>query len=328
MPRDADMPGPPFDRRTVRTVYTRPLPDLIYEAQTVHRRCHDPLEIQLCTLSNLKSGGCSEDCGYCGQSAHHTSGTESGAMPDLDTVMDEARRAKAAGATRLCMGAAWRSPRNRAQFERVLEMVGGVASLGMEVCCTLGMLSAKQALALKDAGLTVYNHNLDTSPEYYPRVVSTHTYRDRIETISRVREAGLQICCGGIIGMGEGRDDRIALLAELANLDPQPESVPINTLVPIEGTPLADSTPIDPIELVRTIATARCLMPKSRVRLAAGRLEMSVELQSLAFLAGANSIFVGERLLMTANPDRDADVRLLASLGLRPGGVGAPQPGS
>jgi len=293
-----------------------PLPDLIYRAQTVHRERFDPVEVQLSTLLSVKTGGCPEDCGYCPQSRHHATGVEDAPLLALDEVLAAARAARAQGATRFCMGAAWRGPKAR-DLEPVLEMVRGVKAIGMETCATLGMLKDGQAEALKTAGLDYYNHNLDTSPEFYGSIVSTRAYRDRLETLARVRAAGLHVCCGGIVGMGESRRDRAALIAQLANLDPHPESVPINDLVRIEGAPLADAEPLDEIEFVRTIAAARITMPGARVRLSAGRERMSDAVQALCFIAGANSIFLGEKLLTTVNPALERDRALFARLGLR-----------
>jgi biotin synthase len=313
---DTGLVDRPLQRDQVREVYELPLPDLMFWAMRVHRRHHHPHHVQHCTLGNIKAGGCPEDCGYCPQSAHYKTGVRNEPLMDVATVVAQAQAAKAAGSTRFCMGAAWRSPRNNEEFERVLEMICAVRALGMEACVTLGMLTADQARRLKEAGLTAYNHNLDTSPEYYPEIISTHTYEDRLETLRHVRAAGIQICSGGIIGMGESRADRIGLLCELANLDPYPESVPINALVPVDGTPLAGMPPIDAIEMVRTIATARIIMPRARVRLAAGRTRMTDEAQAMCFLAGANSIFTGEKLLTTPNPGQSHDEQLLAKLGM------------
>lgn len=308
----------PFNRQTVAALYQQPIADLMYMAQTTHRRHHDPNQVQMCTLSNIKSGGCPEDCAYCSQSVHHATGVEPSGLLKIETVLAQARQAKAAGSTRFCMGAAWRKPPNGKQFQQVLELVRQVAALGMETCCTLGMLTAEQAKQLRAAGLKAYNHNLDTSPEFYPNIVTTRSYEDRLKTLANVRQAGIEVCCGGIIGLGESREDRVSMLTVLVNLAPPPESVPINALVPVEGTPLADRPPVDPFELVRTIATARCLMPQSRVRLAAGRKDMNPELQALCFLAGANSIFVGHKLLTAPNADPDADKILFEAMGLSP----------
>jgi biotin synthase len=267
-------------------------------------------------LGNIKMGGCAEDCGYCAQSAHHESAVKPEPLMQLDAVMAEAKAAKAAGATRFCMGAAWREVRDGAQFDRVLEMVRQVASLDMEVCCTLGMLQPHQAQRLKEAGLTAYNHNLDTSPSYYDKIISTRTYRDRLDTIQAVSAAGISVCCGGILGLGESVDDRLEMLQVLTGLDPQPESIPINRLMPIAGTPLEKAPVVEPLEIVRMIATTRILFPQAMVRLSAGRTEMSDELQAMCFLAGANSIFTGDVLLTAANPSRSHDTQLLAQLGM------------
>jgi biotin synthase len=303
-------------RDDIRAICDLPFPDLLQRSMEVHRANHDPLQVQLCQLENIKSGRCPEDCAYCAQSAHHDVEIEEYGLEQVEEVHGAARRARESGATRLCMGAAWRGPRNRQEFETVLEMVRRVRGEGLEACVTLGMLTEEQARELAEAGLTSYNHNIDTSPEHYAKIVHTHTFDDRLETIGHVRAAGISLCCGGIVGMGETRQDRVGLLHALATLDPPPESVPINRLIPIPGTPLADAEPLDPIELVRCIATARILMPKSRVRLSAGRQGMTRELQALCFIAGANSIFTGDRLLTTPNPG-ESDQDLLASLGMR-----------
>jgi biotin synthase len=302
----------------VLALHDLPLPELVYRAQTVHRACHDPAEVQLCTLLSIKTGGCPEDCGYCPQSAHYETGVPGEKLLAVETVLASAAAARENGATRFCMGAAWRSAREGSDFERVLEMVRGVRALGLEACCTLGMLAPDQARRLAEAGLTAYNHNLDTGPGYYPSIISTRTYDDRLETLRHVRTAGVTVCSGGILGMGESKADRLEMLAVLAGFDPHPESVPINTLVRVAGTPLADRPAVDPLELVRMIATARIVLPHSVVRLSAGRAEMSAETQALCFLAGANSIFTGERLLVTPNPALDEDRALLGRLGLRP----------
>jgi biotin synthase len=300
----------------IRQIYAQSLPDLMFEAQSVHRSHHDPKAVQLCTLGNIKMGGCAEDCGYCSQSAHHDAAVTPEPLMQLDTVMTEATAAKNSGATRFCMGAAWREVRDGAQFDRVLEMVREVASLEMEVCCTLGMLKPHQAAQLKAAGLTAYNHNLDTSPGYYDKVISTRTYADRLATIAAVSEAGISVCCGGIVGLGETETDRLEMLQVLTELDPPPESIPINRLIPIEGTPLENAPEVDPLEIVRMIATTRILFPRAMVRLSAGRTEMSDELQAMCFLAGANSIFTGDVLLTAANPSRSHDAQLLDKLGM------------
>ena len=301
----------------IRQIFTLPLPELIFQAQRAHREFHRPDEIQLCRLLSIKTGGCPEDCAYCSQSAHYRTGVARQELMNPQDVVQAAHRAKAEGATRFCMGAAWRQVHDGKDFDRVLEMVRGVAALDLEVCCTLGMLSESQAQRLKDAGLSAYNHNLDTSPEFYGEIISTRVYEDRLQTIGHVRKAGITVCCGGILGMGETDEDRVSLLQQLARLNPHPESVPINMLVPNEGTPLGQAEELDPLIMVRTIATARILMPASRVRLAAGRRGLSQEAVTLCFLAGANSIFTGEKLLTTPNPGADADQRLLETLGMR-----------
>ena len=301
----------------IEAIHNLPLPELIYRAQTAHRAYHAPDEIQGCSLLSIKTGGCPEDCAYCPQSAHyHTSVTRSDLTP-LEETVATARQAQAGGATRFCMGAAWRDVPEGPEFESVLEMVRSVKALGMEVCCTLGMLRESQAQALADAGLTAYNHNLDTSPEFYGAIITTRSYHERLETLERVRKAGITVCCGGIIGMGESLRDRFGLLRQLATQRPHPESVPINALVRVEGTPLAEQRPVDPLEFARMIATARILMPASMVRLAAGRLSLTEEAQALCFLAGANSIFFGDRLLTTPNPKDHEDRALLKKLGMR-----------
>lgn len=302
-----------------RALFDQPFNDLIFEAQTVHRRFFDPNEVQVSSLLSIKTGSCSEDCAYCPQSAHHQTGLSAESLMPIQEVLDAARRAKQQGAGRFCMGAAWRSPSDR-DIDRVCEMVEGVKSLGMETCVTLGMLTDTQAERLKGAGLDYYNHNLDTSEAYYSEIITTRTYQDRLETLERVRNHGLSVCCGGIVGMGESPEDRAGLLLQLANLPTHPESVPINLLVQVEGTPLASLDALNPLEFVRTIAAARIMMPKSRVRLSAGRADMTDELQALCFLAGANSIFYGERLLTTDNPLADSDKRLFDRLGLRMAG--------
>jgi len=307
-----------WTRQEVEAIYRTALPELIFRAQTVHRQRHAPDRVQTCQLLSIKTGGCPEDCGYCPQSAHYDAGVEREGLLDPQHVIGVAREAVRRGVTRFCMGAAWRQAPEGAEFERVLQMVRGVSALGLEVCCTLGMLSDCQAARLKDAGLTAYNHNLDTSPEFYGSIITTRVYDDRLKTLAAVRNAGITVCCGGILGMGERESDRIGLLQQLATLQPHPESVPINMLVRVEGTPLASMPALDPLEMVRAIATARILMPSSRVRLAAGRKQLSPEAVTLCFLAGANSIFVGEKLLTTPNPGQDEDEQLLQSLGLKP----------
>ncbi len=296
----------------------KPLLDLVFEAAAVHREHHAPNRIQCAQLLNVKTGGCPEDCGYCSQSAHNSTGLERERLLGVDEVLEDARRAKADGADRFCMGAAWREVKDGPEFDRVCEMVSGVKDLGLETCVTLGMLDEAQAARLKDAGLDYYNHNLDTGRSHYEEVTSTRTYDERLDTLRHVREAGLSVCCGGILGLGEEREARAELLAELANLDPQPESVPINDLVPIEGTPMEQNERVDWTELLRVIAAARILMPRSYVRLSAGRTELSEEGQALCFLAGANSIFVGESLLTTPNPSPGSDAALFAKLDLEP----------
>jgi biotin synthase len=303
--------------KEVRSIHDLPLHELMFRAQAVHREHHDPSEVQLCTLLSVKTGGCPEDCAYCPQSSKYDTGLPRERMMKAPEVLDAAARAKAAGATRFCMGAAWREVKDGPAFDEVIEMVRGVRGLGLEACCTLGMLNESQAARLAEAGLTAYNHNVDTSKAFYKSIISTRTYDDRLQTLANVRKAGITVCSGGIIGMGESLDDRAGMLMTLANLDPQPESVPINALVATPGTPLADRKPVDPLEFVRMIATARILMPKTKVRLSAGRLELSREAQLLCFLAGANSIFYGDKLLTTGNPDIAADQALLRDAGLR-----------
>lgn len=300
----------------VIALFRLPFNDLLYRAQTVHRAHFDANAVQISTLLSIKTGGCPEDCAYCPQSAHYRTGVSADALMTKDDVLAEARRAKSAGATRFCMGAAWRSPRD-SDVEKVAELVSGVKSLGLETCATLGMLTRPQADRLKTAGLDYYNHNLDTSATYYGQIISTRTHQDRLDTLANVREAGMHVCCGGILGMGESAEDRAELLRTLANLPEHPESVPINQLVRVEGTPLAEAEPVDPFEFVRTVAVARILMPRSFVRLSAGREAMSDELQALCFLAGANSIFYGEKLLTTPNPATHNDRRLFNRLGIR-----------
>lgn len=304
----------------VEALYSLPLPELVYQAATVHRAHHDPLEVQRSTLLSVKTGGCSEDCGYCPQSAHHDGpARKSTGMMSLEDVRLSAQHAKSTGASRFCMGAAWREVKDGPQFDAVIAMVEEVSGLGLEACVTLGMVTLDQAQRLKAAGLTAYNHNLDTSSEHYGAIISTRTYEDRLRTLRSVSQAGLQACCGGILGMGETKRDRCALLQTLANLDPQPESVPLNVLVRVPGTPLADMPELDPLDLVRAVAVARILMPHARVRLSAGRKELTREAQALCFVAGANSIFFGDQLLTTDNPQVAADEALLHDLGLRAG---------
>jgi biotin synthase len=306
-----------WTRAEAQAIYDLPFNDLLFRAQTVHRRHFDANKVQLSRLLSIKTGGCAEDCGYCSQSAHHASGLSASKLMEVERVIAEARKAKEGGATRYCMGAAWRQPKAR-DMDAVVAMVEGVKALGMETCMTLGMLTNEQVGQLKTAGLDYYNHNIDTSERYYAEVIKTRTFADRLDTLARVREAGIKVCSGGIVGMGETADDRIDMLVTLANLDEHPESVPINMLIAIPGTPLENAKKIDPVEFVRTIATARIMMPASVVRLSAGRTEMSDEMQALCFLAGANSIFVGETLLTAGNPGEDKDAALLARLGLEP----------
>jgi biotin synthase len=301
-----------------RAIHDLPIPDLVYRAQGVHRTHHPASKVQLCSLLSVKTGACPEDCSYCPKSAHYEADVKAEKLMKVDDVLSQARVAKDAGASRFCMGAAWRDVRDGEDFDNVLDMVRGVRGLGMEACVTLGMLTADQAARLKEAGLTAYNHNLDTSREYYDKIISTRTYDERLETLGHVRDAGITVCCGGIIGMGESDDDRAAMLVELANLPKHPESVPINSLVAVEGTPLADQEPVTALEMVRMIATARIMMPKSVVRLSAGRTALSREAQLLCFMAGANSIFYGEKLLTTGNPDTDEDVSLMREAGITP----------
>ena len=302
----------------IRALYDMPLMSLVDRSRAVHLAHHPPSEVELCTLLSVKTGGCSEDCGYCSQSSHHPTGLRPQRMLDVEHVLAAARRAKQLGSTRFCMGAAWRDAKDGPAFDRVLEMIRGVKAIGIEACVTLGMLSTQQAHRLKEAGLDAYNHNVDTSREHYGSIVSTHTYDERLATLAAVRAAGITVCSGGVIGMGESIDDRCEMLRTLAGLDPHPESVPINALVPVPGTPLAGAPRVDPIDVVRMIACARILMPRARVRLSAGRKEMPREAQILAIYAGANSIFFGDTLLTTPNPDSDDDRELLRITGLTP----------
>jgi biotin synthase len=306
-----------WTREEIRALFALPFPELIFRAQSVHRVHFDPTEVQISTLLSIKTGGCPEDCGYCPQSAHHSTGVKAEKLMDLDTVLTEARAARAAGASRFCMGAAWREPKDR-DLDKVCEMVEGVRALGLETCVTLGMLNAAQAQRLKTAGLDYYNHNLDTSPEFYGEIVSTRVFSERLDTLGHVRDAGINVCSGGIVGMGEGAEDRVGMIETLANLPTHPESVPINMLVRVEGTPLAQAAPLDALDFVRTVAVARITMPMSVVRLSAGREDMSDETQALCFLAGANSIFYGPKLLTTPNPGRDRDMELMERLGMTP----------
>ena len=300
----------------VEALFALPFNDLLFRAQQVHRENFDPNAVQRSTLLSIKTGGCSEDCGYCSQSSRYDTGLEKEALLPLDEVLENARAAKAKGASRFCMGAAWRGPKEK-DLTPVLDMVREVKKLGLETCVTLGMLKEGQAEKLKDAGLDYYNHNIDTSPEFYGQIITTHTLQDRLDTLDKVRDAGINVCCGGIVGLGETKKSRAALIAELANMNPPPDSVPINNLVQVEGTPLDGAEAIDPFDFVRMIAAARITMPSSYVRLSAGRQQMDDALQALCFMAGANSIFYGERLLTTDNPDADADDKLFARLGLK-----------
>jgi biotin synthase len=311
-----NLPRHDWTREDVRALFALPFPDLMFRAAQVHRENFDAAEVQISTLLSIKTGGCPEDCAYCPQSAKFDTGVKAEKLMDLGAVLAEARAAKAGGASRFCMGAAWRSPKDR-DLDKVCEMVEGVKALGLETCVTLGMLTGDQARRLKDCGLDYYNHNLDTSPEFYGEIITTRTYQDRLDTLDHVREAGIHVCCGGIVGMGEGLEDRVGMIATLASLPVHPESVPINMLVQVEGTPLAGQAKLDALDFVRTIAVARICMPASMVRLSAGREDMSEETQALCFLAGANSIFCGPKLLTTPNPGRDRDMALLDKLGLR-----------
>lgn len=306
-----------WSRAEVRALFDLPFPELLHRAGAVHRENFDPAEVQVSTLLSVKTGGCPEDCAYCPQAQRYHTGVDATKLMSTEAVLEKARQAKAAGASRFCMGAAWRSPRDR-DIPKVAAMISEVKALGLETCATLGMLSGDQAQALKAAGLDYYNHNLDTAPEFYNEIIRTREFQDRLDTLEHVRDAGMKTCCGGIVGMGESREQRAGLLQTLANLPAHPDSVPINRLVQVEGTPLAGTAELDPFEFVRTIAVARLMMPKSMVRLSAGREAMSDELQALCFLAGANSIFYGEKLLTTGNPDTERDLALFARLGLRP----------
>jgi len=305
--------------KDVAALFELPFPELIYRAQSVHRSHHDPAALQLSTLLSVKTGGCPEDCAYCPQSRRYRTGVEDEEVLSLETVTRAARAARSHGASRFCMGAAWRGPKDR-ELEQILPMIRQVKDLGLETCATLGMLRPGQAERLREAGLDYYNHNLDTSPEFYGQIITTREYRDRLETLQRVRDAGLRVCCGGIVGMGESRRDRAGLIAQLASLDPYPESVPINALVAVAGTPLAQAEELDALEFVRTVAAARITMPKAWVRLSAGRSRMSDAVQALCFLAGANSVFFGEKLLTTGNPEAARDRALFARLGLKTAG--------
>jgi len=305
-----------FTPQQAMALYNQPFMDLLYEAHVVHRQHHEVGHIQKCTLLSVKTGGCPENCSYCPQSAHYKTNLKSESLMDLDEVQSAIDEALAQGAERFCMGAAWREVRDGRQFDQILDMIKRVKRSGMEACVTLGMLTFEQAQKLKDAGLDAYNHNLDTSREHYDKIIQTRTYDDRLNTIQNVSRAGISVCSGGILGIGESDQDRCAMLVELANLNPQPESVPVNLLIPVEGTPLAEQTPVDPLDLIRVIATARIMMPKSRIRLSAGRKDMSRETQTLAYFAGASSIFLGDKLLTRDNPEVGQDEKLFSDLGL------------
>ncbi len=307
-----------WTREEIAEIYNSPVLDLMYKAATVHREFHDAQEVQVCTLMSVKTGGCPEDCSYCPQAARYHTHVKVHKLLEVGEVLQAANNARESGSTRFCMGAAWREVRDNKDFDKVLEMVKGVSTMGMEVCCTLGMLTEEQALKLKDAGLYAYNHNLDTSEEHYDKIISTRTYGDRLETIDNVRNAKISVCSGGIIGMGESHNDRIGMLMTLANLPEHPESVPVNALVPVEGTPLEDQPRVSVWEMVRMISTARIIMPKTMVRLSAGRVRMTTEEQALCFLAGANSIFAGDKLLTTPNPEVNEDKELFQILNLKP----------
>lgn len=307
-----------WSKEEISDIYHKPIMELIYEAATIHRENNDPSEVQVCTLLSIKTGGCPEDCAYCPQAARYHTDVNVHKLLDVDLVLDKAQKAKNSGSTRFCMGAAWREVRDNRDFDKVIEMVKGVNGMGMEVCCTLGMLTDDQAKRLKEAGLYAYNHNLDTSEDHYEEIISTRTYDDRLETLENVRNADISVCSGGIIGMGETTEDRIGMLHTLSNLPQHPESVPVNALVPVPGTPLEDQPKVSVWEMVRMIATARIIMPKAMVRLSAGRVRMTVEEQALCFLAGANSIFAGDELLTTPNPEVDQDKQMFQTLNLRP----------
>ena len=306
-----------WTRDEIRALFALPFPDLMFQAQSVHRMYFDPAEVQISTLLSIKTGGCPEDCAYCPQAAQYDTGVKAEKLMAVEAVLEEARAARAGGATRFCMGAAWRSPKDR-DMDQVCAMIEGVKALGMETCVTLGMLTGPQTLRLKEAGLDYYNHNIDTSPEYYGDIITTRTFQDRLDTLERVRSAGINVCCGGIVGMGEKPDDSVGMIHALATMPDHPQSVPINMLVQVEGTPVSHGQQFDPLDFVRTIAVARIAMPRSMVRLSAGREEMSEETQTLCFLAGANSIFYGPKLLTTPNPGRDKDMALLDKLGMVP----------
>lgn len=307
-----------WTREEIAAIYNTPVLDLIYQAATVHREFHDPQEVQVCTLLSVKTGGCPEDCAYCPQAARYNTNVKVQKLMEVNEVIEKAIEAKESGSTRFCMGAAWREVRDNRDFDKVIDMVKGVNSLGLEVCCTLGMLSPEQAQKLKDAGLYAYNHNLDTSEDFYDDIISTRTYKDRLDTLDHVRKANISVCSGGIIGMGEQENDRIGMLLTLATLPEHPESVPVNALVPVEGTPLEDQPKVSVWEMVRMIATARIIMPKTMVRLSAGRVRMNLEEQALCFMAGANSIFAGDKLLTTPNPGYIKDQEMFQQLQLTP----------
>ncbi len=307
-----------WTREEITEIYNTPVMDLVYRAATVHRAYHDPNEVQVCTLLSVKTGGCPEDCAYCPQAARYHTDVKVEKLMDVDVVLDSAKQAKENGSTRFCMGAAWREVRDNRDFDKVLDMVKGVNGMGMEVCCTLGMLTEEQAEKLKNAGLYAYNHNLDTSEEHYEEVISTRSYDDRLDTLNNVRKAKISVCSGGIIGMGESHNDRVGMLHTLATLEEHPESVPVNALVPVEGTPLEDQPRVSIWEMIRMIATARIIMPNAMVRLSAGRVRMNIEEQALCFLAGANSIFAGDKLLTTPNPEEDMDKQMFQTLNLKP----------
>jgi biotin synthase len=307
-----------WSREEISEIYNSPVLELIYRAASVHREYNDPSEVQVCTLLSVKTGGCPEDCSYCPQAARYHTDVKVQKLMEVDEVLQAANDARESGSTRFCMGAAWREVRDNRDFDKVLDMVKGVNSMGLEVCCTLGMLNEDQAIKLKDAGLYAYNHNLDTSEEHYEEIISTRTYDDRLDTIENVRKAKISVCSGGIIGMGEQHEDRVGMLHTLSNLPEHPESVPVNALVPVEGTPLAEQPRVSIWEMLRMIATARIIMPKAMVRLSAGRTEMNTEEQALCFLAGANSIFAGDKLLTTPNPGVDADKQMFQTLNLKP----------
>jgi biotin synthase len=321
-PQRTDASASRWTVEAVQSLFELPFAELLHQAQAVHRENFDPTLVEFATLLSVKTGGCPEDCGYCPQSVHYDTGVGASKMMEPEEVRQAAERAREAGATRFCMGAAWRAPKDR-DIEKVAELVRTVKSVGLEACATLGMLADGHAETLRDAGLDYYNHNLDSAPEFYGDIITTRVYQDRLDTLERVRDAGVKVCCGGIVGMGESRLQRAGLIAQLANLEPYPESVPINQLVRVAGTPLADEEPLDPFEFVRTIAVARITMPRARVRLSAGRQQMGDAVQALCFQAGANSIFYGDKLLTTGNPDTEADLSLLRRLGLR---AGQPQP--